>query len=89
MEETLSKTKQIPQSPPSKEAKNSSIPVSPADFRQALDTILANPTLSKDFGDCLLLTLWTVKTGNKTRQVNFARAMSQFLNTWAQSGSEE
>jgi hypothetical protein len=85
----MSKTKQSLQSPPAQEVKKISIPVSPSDYRQALDSILATPTLSKAFGDCLLLTLWTIKTGNKARQVNFARAMSQFLNAWAQTGSEE
>ncbi len=85
----MSKTKQVPQSPPVKEVKKISIPITASDYHQALDTILATPTLSKDFGDCLLLTLWTAKTGNKARQVSFARAMSQFLNTWAQSGSKE
>lgn len=85
----MSKTKQSLQSPPAKEVKKIAIPVSPSDYRQALDSILATPTLSKAFGDCLLLTLWTIKTGNKARQVNFAKAMSQFLNTWAHSGSEE
>jgi len=85
----MSKTKQILQAPPTETVKKISIPVSPTDYRQAFDTILATPTLSKAFGDCLLLSLWIVKTGNKARQVNFARAMSQFLNTWTQSGSEE
>jgi hypothetical protein len=85
----MSKTKQILQSPPAKEVKKLSIPVSSSDYRQALDTILATPTLSKPFGDCLLLTLWTAKVGNKARQVNFARAMSQFLDSWARSGSNE
>jgi hypothetical protein len=85
----MSKTKQILQSPAATEVKKISIPVSPSDYRQALDTILATPTLSKAFGDCLLLTLWIIKTGNKARQVSFARAMSQFLNAWSQSGSKE
>ena len=83
------KTKKNLPPPPAKEVKKLAIPVSPADYRQALDTILATPTLSKPCGDCLLLSLWIVKTGNKARQVNFARAMSQFLNSWARSGSEE
>jgi len=85
----MKKTKQTLSSPPVKEVKKLAIPVSPSDYRQALDAILATPTLSKPFGDCLLLSLWTIKTGNKARQVNFARALSQFLNTWARSGSEE
>jgi hypothetical protein len=50
---------------------------------------LATPTLSKAFGDCLLLTFWTEKTGNKRRQVDFARAMSRFLDTWTQPESKE
>jgi hypothetical protein len=87
--ETMSKTKQILQSPPTKEVKKFSIPVSPDELRQAVDTILANPALSRAFGDCLLLTFWTVKTGNKARQVDFARAMSRFLDSWSQLGSKE
>ncbi|MBP1610166.1 MAG: hypothetical protein H6Q04_2401 [Acidobacteria bacterium] len=85
----MRKTKQIPQSPPAKELKKYSIPVSPDELHQAVETILATPTLSKAFGDCLLLTFWTVKIGNKTRQVDFARAMSRFLDAWTQSGSKE
>jgi hypothetical protein len=85
----MSKTKQILQSSPDKEVKKFSIPVSPDELHQAVDTILATPTLSKAFGDCLLLTFWTVKIGNKSRQVDFARAMSRFLDAWTQSGSKE
>jgi hypothetical protein len=85
----MSKTKQILQSPPAKAVKKFSIPVSPDELHQAVDTILATPTLSKAFGDCLLLTFWTEKTGNKRRQVDFARAMSRFLDTWTQPESKE
>lgn len=85
----MSKTKQILQSPPAKAVKKFSIPVSPDELHQAVDTILATPTLLKAFGDCLLLTFWTVKTGNKKRQVDFARAMSRFLDTWTQPESKE
>jgi len=85
----MSKTKKILQSPSDKEAKKFSIPVSTDELHQAVDTILATPTLSKAFGDCLLLTFWTVKIGNKTRQGDFARAMSRFLDTWTQLGSKE
>jgi hypothetical protein len=85
----MSKTKQIPQSPPAKEAKKFSIPVSPDELHQAVDTILATPALSKAFGDCLLLTFWTVKIGNRARQIDFARAMSRFLDTWSQSRAME
>jgi hypothetical protein len=81
----MRKTKQIPQSPAAKAVKKFSIPVSPDELHQAVDTILATPTLSAAFGDCLLLTFWTVETGNRARQVDFARAMSRFLNTWTQS----
>lgn len=85
----MGKTMQILQTPPAKAAKKFSIPVSPDELHQAVDTILATPTLSKVFGDCLLLTFWTVKIGNKARQVDFARAMSRFLDTWSKSGSKE
>jgi hypothetical protein len=85
----MSKTKQILQSPPAKEVRKFSIPVSLNEFHQAVDTILASPTLSKAFGDCLLLTFWAVKTSGKARQADFARAMSQFLDTWSQMGDKE
>jgi hypothetical protein len=88
-ETTMGKKKQIPQSLPDKAAKKFSIPVSPDELHQAVDTILGNPTLSKAFGDCLLLTFWTVKTGSKARQVDFARALSRFLDSWSQLGSKE
>jgi hypothetical protein len=86
---TMSKIKQIPQSPPAKEVKKFSIPISHEELHQAVDTILATPNLSRAFGDCLLLTFWTVKIGSRARQVEFARAMSRFLDTWTQSGSKE
>jgi hypothetical protein len=85
----MSKTKQIPQSPPAKALKKFSIPVSHDELLQAVDTILATPPLSKAFGDCLLLTFWTVKVGNKARQIDFARSMSRFLDTWTQLGRKE
>jgi hypothetical protein len=85
----MSKTKQILQSPPAKAVKKFSIPVSPDELHQAVDTILATPTLSKAFGDCLLLTFWTVKIGQRARQIDFARAMLRFLDVWSRSGSKE
>lgn len=80
----MSKTKQIPQPLSAKEIKEFSIPVSHDELHQTFDTILATPPLSKAFGDCLLLTFWTVKIGNRARQVAFARAMSPFWDNWTQ-----
>jgi hypothetical protein len=85
----MSKTKQIQQSPPAKAVKKFSIPVSHDELHEAFDVILATPPLSKAFGDCLLLTFWTVKIGNKARQIDFARAMSRFLDTRTQLGRKE
>jgi hypothetical protein len=85
----MRKTKQVLQSPPAKAVKKFSIPVSNEELHQAVDSILATPPLSKAFGDCLLLTFWTVKVGNKARQIDFAKAMSRFLDTWTQLGRKE
>ena len=84
----MNKKKQIRKSSPAKSVKKFSIPVSHDELHQAFDAILANPILSRAFGDCLLLTFWTVKIGNKTRQIDFARALSQFLDAWTQSGAQ-
>jgi L-rhamnose isomerase len=83
------KTKKIQQSASDKAAKKYSIPVSHDELHQAVDSILETPPLAKAFGDCLLLTFWTVKVGNRARQIDFARAMSRFLDTWTQLGRTE
>jgi hypothetical protein len=85
----MAKTKQVLKPSPDKAAKKFSIPVSHDELHQAVDSILETPPLSKAFGDCLLLSFWTVKVGNKARQIDFARAMSRFLDTWTQLGRKE
>lgn len=63
------------------------VPVKPSELHQGLDMILANRTVSRAFAETLLQTLWIVRTGEKARQVNFARHLISCLDSWVRGGA--